>query len=395
MVKLYESDRENERLDREEERHQQLLSALQDISSALLFLVPEPSDPPGATIPSQEGPGTGEGEKVAENLSRELREWIEERMSLCQRNLADARDAGAKGRVDYYTGRTHAFGDMLGKLKEVDELTEAVGRLGRLAEEKVAEEGCEEARGGVSFSETESFGQMPPYGLVSPHGLDLAKIQEEMARERRRVSTWPPGTEREEEQDLLRRLCNQIGADYLGYWKEPFEVDPVYSTPQGLRAEDPGTEREEKFNEIKLPWYWKEPASWEEAREGPTPDEISYQNSAQLLRLAALKFVNPRGRFEDLRPEINEILRGKYPSTEEMLSCTPPAPPPAAEPVAETSPGGERCTAGGAYCCEEMEEFLKPHPPQYLNGLLERSWNQRRWIAPFCPWCGEKLGGEG
>lgn len=314
-----------------------------------------PSEPTGATIPSREGQGAGEGEKVAEE--------------------------GCEG----FYGRACVFP----------------------APEKFRQEGREEARGRCEY--LEGLVREGAVESITSLGLDPQVLREEMARERRRVSTWPPGTEREEgrargameDQARLNRLGQQLHWNDLGNWKGP--------SRKGWYCECGATAAETWFH-TPGDWRWAgdhwqhyhgypvghvlcyhptlrpEPCT-PPSTEEPTPDEISYQNSVQLLRLAALKFVNPRGRFEDLRPEINEILRRKYPSTEEMLSCTPPAPPPAAEPAEETSPGGERCTAGGAGwpprgpACEARARF------GYIeSGLMP-------WSS--CPWCGEKLGGEG
>lgn len=131
-------------------------------------------------------------------------------------------------------------------------------------------------------------------------------------------------------------------------------------------------------------------------------NDLAYQESARHLRWAAAKFINPRGRFHDLRPEINEILRRHYPATEARLSY-PPAPPPSVSAAEETSSGGERSTAGGAgSCCADMARALKAHKRhgrRYGVGDPTALWypERRQDLLPalaFCPWCGTKLDKE-
>lgn len=138
-----------------------------------------------------------------------------------------------------------------------------------------------------------------------------------------------------------------------------------------------------------------EPQALGEALRSETPDEAAYRESARRLRWAAMKFINPRGRFHDLRPEIDEILRRYYPATEERLSC-PPAPPPSVSAVEETSSGGDRCTAGGAYCYD-MRSF-REHPAVELSSEGLEIYGPRDSEAfphmKFCPWCGTRLNEE-
>ena len=227
MTSYEQAEQEAKDRERSEERHRELVGTLKDLADAIRgprneYHLPELRfdtavaeeamklyQPPGATMTENQGVGMGEGEKVAQEGSQGLREWIEGMMAVSRHEILGAENGAAKGRVDYYLGRVGAFGDVLNRLAEVQDLLET--------------ETC-----------------------------------------------TPP-----------------------------------------------------------------EPA--------PTADETAYRNSAQLLRLAAMKFSNPRGRFEDLRPEIDEILRRKYPATEEMLSCTPPVPPATAPAAEETSSGGGRC----------------------------------------------------
>ena len=158
---------------------------------------------------------------------------------------------------------------------------------------------------------------------------------------------------------VIERYNRTAGEVLAGLESEqkPFEIDPIFSAePEAPRSE--------------------------------TSDDAAYRESSHLLRLAAKKFINLRGRFHDLTPEIDEILRRYYPATEERLSC-PPAPPPSASPAAETSSGGERCTVGGAgSCCESMQSFWVHYCGPGEFRYLYDEWS-------FCPWCGTKLGGEG
>ena len=100
-----------------------------------------------------------------------------------------------------------------------------------------------------------------------------------------------------------------------------------------------------------------------------------------------------------------------WPQNVEDQPCTPPAPPATAPAAEETSSGGERCeadTAGGAsgWCCEEMEEAVSRRYIWSQSGLgtliSPRTRHDGSGSTPvsskrisFCPWCGEKLGGEG
>lgn len=109
------------------------------------------------------------------------------------------------------------------------------------------------------------------------------------------------------ERERLRRLSDQMD-----------RLDEAYAGEETLIHQDePSPLDPEKLRDAM---------EKERQRVKQTSDDLAYQGSACRLRLAARKFINPRGRFEDLRPEINEILRRKYPATEERLSC-PPAPP--------------------------------------------------------------------
>lgn len=97
--------------------------------------------------------------------------------------------------------------------------------------------------------------------------------------------------------------------------------------------------------------------------------------------------------------EYRTNLMHLQPSGHQVISVTPcpPAPPPSASPAAETSSGGERCTVGGAYCYD-MRRFVE-HPAVDLSSEGLELYGHRDSEAfphmKLCPWCGEKLGGEG
>ena len=119
--------------------------------------------------------------------------------------------------------------------------------------------------------------------------------------------------------------------------------------------------------------------------------ETAVEDQARLNRLGAQMRWNDLGNWKD--------------------PCTPPAPPDTASAAEETSSSGERCgvdTAGGAsgWCCEEMEEAVSRRYIWSQSGLgtfvSPRTRHDGSGSTPvsskrisFCPWCGEKLGGEG
>lgn len=85
---------------------------------------------------------------------------------------------------------------------------------------------------------------------------------------------------------------------------------------------------------------------------------------------------------------------------ERALSC-PPAPPPSVSAAEETSSGEGRCTAKGAgSCCKDMkfsleDGYLLYRERGYVVMVVEMGAKRRGFIRiDFCPWCGEKLGGE-
>ena len=216
-------------------------------------------------------------------------------------------------------------------------------------------------------------------GPGTGEGEKVSQEGAEEARKRESAHLWEWATgQRADPPPSLSALEFVVGADFQACFGPVPVKGEKPCTPPVPPATAPAAETTEA----------------QDSRHQESPDETAYRNSALLLRLAAMKFVNPRGRFEDLRPEIDEILRRKYPATEELLSCTPPAPPDTATPAGETSSGGERCgnaTAGAASggCCEAMAWAVGSRVSLRIPDLAISSPLPSSFV--FCPWCSAHL----